>query len=1379
MNTRPVTLLLMITLIAPSLFIMHGSSGSDTNYPPAPDEGPVRSLSSNVTGGLYGGLITYEDVALIVNDNSETSKDIGTYFAMRRGIPEINIINISVPEKEIITESEYDELARQVKENLSDRGLTDSINYFVTTKGVPLKVTSGQYNMNYQEYYESASVDSELMLLDSSLEYRVHGLWPEENPYAGAGAPFSREEYGIRLVTRLTGYTKEEAKSLVDRAESSFNVRGRALLDMDPSKNGSGGYRQGNQWMEDAHAWLITNNHTSYLEATRDFYSEWTDTMAYYSWGSNDGDWSEGQMTNGGFEYGTGTSANGWTYEEVGGIASRTTERDHSGDWSLKLERNGSGVLRAYQDINVRYPDHRFILDGRMSISDVTSPGSRILLEGYDRSMNIVWTHTLANRTGSRGFDAYQDPIENHTDVTTLRLILELLGEGAAYFDNLNLRVVRPHNQWLNGSIAETIVSTGGRSMTYGTWYGQSLVADIIRDGVTGIKGYTWEPFISAVSRAHILIPAYYIGYSLAESFWMGSPFVSWMGTVIGDPKCTPFINERADMGPALDEDPIRTWVDEDGTPGITVVLHNKGNRSVEQGTVVFYMEGDARFHQELVDLPVGGKVEINLSSRDHPIIGRHTFTVVLDPEDEVWEYDEKNNEIEAELEVNHVPVLEVSLPETTVIRTEPLKIMITIEDLDGDVSLDLLGFELIGPYGREYTPVLNWSSDNTTSMEAEYHFVPPWDAALGFYSLEAYYKDPRGSFSKEDLGPSVRVKNADPVVWGNLTIDQMDRGGSLYVNISWFDADTPDGSLEIEIFSEIPSGGKMMPAGIIATSNWSSTVRFDIPADESSGTWTFTARVMDRNGGGSEWSGYLRSVNRPPILEVVNGTGSRVTRLNSARFVLVYSDPEGQASGSILAKVYGPQGAASAGVVFSEEFDLPSDDAFELLVPTGSLPLGNYTLMFEYEDDEGEGGELTIPSAFTVYNIKPAVESLYITYPHGEGIYGETFLRSRSVTLTMSVMDLDSAGRGLTVTGRVLSADGSVDEEVFFDLRGEDTFISKLTTASSWPLGGYGIEITVRDPDGELVVHEVDLLFVLDAEAPFLQTGELFYDLNSNATVEVTFGTGPGATHPRTLEVHLYSTEGELLAWAGLVDAGGSGLWKASVPMSEAPEIGNLRMVDDEGRTMWFNDSLSIEIEKEPEAPIDPAGGEDDNSLMLLLMILAIVLVLAVLAIISALVLRSRSDKRMMSAPPHMMGLEPQHVSTLGPVVREALPPTSSEEDGGGRVPPPAPPLPPGAILDEGASYHKPDQTGAISENNRESVRTSMEIHGPAEVEGGPQPPDAADGQAVPDPSEPYNTPSDVAPPEQNVRYTDDNDVRGDNGQGEPKSPEGPGGGP
>ena len=120
----------------------------------------------------------------------------------------------------------------------------------------------------------------------------------------------------------------------------------------------------------------------------------------------------------------------------------------------------------------------------------------------------------------------------------------------------------KPGNTWLNGSIAETYVSTGGRSFTPGAGYGQSLVADWIAEGVSAVKGYTDEPYLVVMARPNILFDRYTSGYNMAESYWSASPLIAWRQVVIGDPKMRPRLpleaqsdwldfgsRERYDMG--------------------------------------------------------------------------------------------------------------------------------------------------------------------------------------------------------------------------------------------------------------------------------------------------------------------------------------------------------------------------------------------------------------------------------------------------------------------------------------------------------------------------------------------------------------------------------------------------------------------------------------------------------------------------------------------------------------------------------------------------------------------------------------------------------------------------------------------------------------
>ncbi|MBU1625862.1 TIGR03790 family protein [bacterium] len=98
-----------------------------------------------------------------------------------------------------------------------------------------------------------------------------------------------------------------------------------------------------------------------------------------------------------------------------------------------------------------------------------------------------------------------------------------------------------PYFEWVNGAIATTNVSTNGRTFEYPPSYGQSMIADLIEEGISGACGNVYEPFIWAIPRPNILFPRYYSGYNLAESYYMSLEDISWMEVVVGDPLCAPF----------------------------------------------------------------------------------------------------------------------------------------------------------------------------------------------------------------------------------------------------------------------------------------------------------------------------------------------------------------------------------------------------------------------------------------------------------------------------------------------------------------------------------------------------------------------------------------------------------------------------------------------------------------------------------------------------------------------------------------------------------------------------------------------------------------------------------------------------------------------
>lgn len=109
--------------------------------------------------------------------------------------------------------------------------------------------------------------------------------------------------------------------------------------------------------------------------------------------------------------------------------------------------------------------------------------------------------------------------------------------------------------QWLPGAIMTEYVSTNARTFArppetwnLGTWSDrstwfagapQSMTADYIHDGATGASGHVSEPFLQFCPRPDYLLPAYYRGRNLAESYYLAIPALSWMNIVVGDPLCS------------------------------------------------------------------------------------------------------------------------------------------------------------------------------------------------------------------------------------------------------------------------------------------------------------------------------------------------------------------------------------------------------------------------------------------------------------------------------------------------------------------------------------------------------------------------------------------------------------------------------------------------------------------------------------------------------------------------------------------------------------------------------------------------------------------------------------------------------------------------
>src|SRR5258706_15962301 len=113
---------------------------------------------------------TVANVLLVVNDASKLSRDIGQYYAAKRGVPPRNICHIRTMETETIAREQYDrEISAAITACLVRNSLTEQILYIVTTGGVPLRV-AGSGSGGSEIETDGAAVDSELALLYTDMK---------------------------------------------------------------------------------------------------------------------------------------------------------------------------------------------------------------------------------------------------------------------------------------------------------------------------------------------------------------------------------------------------------------------------------------------------------------------------------------------------------------------------------------------------------------------------------------------------------------------------------------------------------------------------------------------------------------------------------------------------------------------------------------------------------------------------------------------------------------------------------------------------------------------------------------------------------------------------------------------------------------------------------------------------------------------------------------------------------------------------------------------------------------------------------------------------------------------------------------------------------
>ncbi|UCH89081.1 MAG: TIGR03790 family protein, partial [Thermoplasmata archaeon] len=839
--------------------------------------------------GLYNGLINYSDVLLIVNDDSPISTDIGTYFAQQRSLPRINICNVTTSTAETINAATFADLRTQIENHINTNDLKMKINYMVTTKGVPLRVDYGGGSR--------ASVDSDLSFILGKYSGWIGQSGPENNPYNDDMTRFSKEEYDYYLVTRLTGYTAEEAKGLVDLATESYGKRGMFFLDVSPAKDGSG-YQVGNDWMRQAYTKLNAKGVNVTKDETNTFITDVQNVSGYTSWGSNDGAYSTNHVTNTNLETdsdGNGIPNSWYLQREAGDNWSRNDTDVYSQSWSMKLERPTvtTGFSALSQNITVQ-PGVRYYLAGVVNLTNMSATGKGAFLQiaARDGNDNIIkYYNGSARRSTTNSWvglsQIHYEPIDGVTKITISIVVSEC--SGTVMMDLIRLFEIKPHNTYIPGAIAETYVSTGGRSFRYPTNYGQSLIADLIREGVTGVKGYVYEPYLQACAHPDILFDAYTEGYNLAESFYMASSWVSWMDIVIGDPKVAPYIDELAELtATELDLDFSTDQPSEGDEVVLTGTIHNTGKRSADNFKVQFYVG-----NPDDGGIALGATKSISAESYNFSTIeytwdtkglhGWYDIYLEFDLDDVILEQNESNNIIHRPIYINYRPdVLDILVPTPELLRNQTLKII--TNGYDNETSEDQL--ICIAEIRHEVDESANiWESLPPFTYDSQswtLNYTVNTTARLGLYDLRIRFSDNNtpdhpGLSDWEYRYDIFSVSNNNPVIISmELSKTEIFRTESVTITLKANDVETDLVNMTCELDVQFPGSSLWEKLGSATYLDGIWQMDFVPARDYPIGMYSFSASAYD----GDIVNGKSPPLTLTDILKVKNNPG-RVTNIS------------------------------------------------------------------------------------------------------------------------------------------------------------------------------------------------------------------------------------------------------------------------------------------------------------------------------------------------------------------------------------------------------------------------------------------------------------------------------------------------------------------
>ena len=151
-----------------------------------------------------------DELAVIVNDNDPVSRAVAPYYAARRGIPEANVIHVSVPNSSnVLSPAEFSPLLEEVEQALPDGVQAYALTWIKPYRVGCMSITSAFALGGYDDRYCNTS--GNVCSATETVEY-----YNSEST-----RPF--DDYGIRPAMVLAGVNEADIRALVDRGVAADN----------------------------------------------------------------------------------------------------------------------------------------------------------------------------------------------------------------------------------------------------------------------------------------------------------------------------------------------------------------------------------------------------------------------------------------------------------------------------------------------------------------------------------------------------------------------------------------------------------------------------------------------------------------------------------------------------------------------------------------------------------------------------------------------------------------------------------------------------------------------------------------------------------------------------------------------------------------------------------------------------------------------------------------------------------------------------------------------------------------------------------------------------------------------------------------------------